>query len=120
MTANDTWFIEHFDHTGSAIGFRITARLDQVQSPFQKIEIYDSTDWGKLMVIDGAMMLTTRDNFFYHEMIAHPVLFTHPRHQPVKMQTGNHATRRFIQRQVRDHRHAAQKCRREMLAQFRH
>ena len=78
MTANDTWFIEHFDHTGSAIGFRITARLDQVQSPFQKIEIYDSTDWGKLMVIDGAMMLTTRDNFFYHEMISHPVLFTHP------------------------------------------
>ena len=78
MASNDSWFIEHFDHTGSAIGFRITARLDQVQSPFQNIEIYDSTDWGKLMVIDGAMMLTTRDNFFYHEMISHPVLFTHP------------------------------------------
>ena len=78
MASNDSWFIEHFDHTGSAIGFRITARLDQVQSPFQNIEIYDSTDWGKLMVIDGAMMLTSRDNFFYHEMISHPVLFTHP------------------------------------------
>ena len=78
MTANDNWFIERFEHTGSAIGFRITGKLDEVQSPFQKIEIYDSTDWGKLMVIDGAMMLTTRDNFFYHEMIAHPVLFTHP------------------------------------------
>jgi len=77
MTANDTWFIEHFSHTGSAIGFRTTGKLDEVQSPFQKIEIYDSTDWGKLMVIDGAMMLTTRDNFFYHEMISHPVLFTH-------------------------------------------
>ncbi len=78
MTANDNWFIERFEHTGSAIGFRIAGKLDEVQSPFQKIEIYDSTDWGKLMVIDGAMMLTTRDNFFYHEMIAHPVLFTHP------------------------------------------
>src|SRR5690606_36945853 len=77
MTANDTWFIEHFEHTGSAIGFRVTGKLDEVHSPFQKIEIYDSTDWGKLMVIDGAMMLTTRDNFFYHEMISHPVLFTH-------------------------------------------
>ena len=53
MTANDTWFIEHFSHTGSAIGFRTTGKLDEVQSPFQKIEIYDSTDWGKLMVIDG-------------------------------------------------------------------
>ena len=77
MTANDTWFIEHFSHTGSAIGFRTTGKLEEVQSPFQKIEIYDSTDWGKLMVIDGAMMLTTRDNFFYHEMISHPALYTH-------------------------------------------
>ena len=78
MTTNENWFIEHFQPTGSAIGFRITGKLDEVQSPFQKIEIYDSTDWGKLMVIDGAMMLTTKDNFFYHEMISHPVLFTHP------------------------------------------
>jgi Spermidine synthase len=78
MSSNDNWYIEHFQPTGSAIGFRITGKLDEVQSPFQKIEIYDSTDWGKLMVIDGAMMLTTKDNFFYHEMISHPVLFTHP------------------------------------------
>ncbi|MET1025131.1 MAG: polyamine aminopropyltransferase, partial [Pseudoxanthomonas sp.] len=78
MSAQDSWFIEHFQPTGSAIGFRLKGKLDEVQSPFQKIEIYDSTDWGKLMVIDGAMMLTTKDNFFYHEMISHPVLFTHP------------------------------------------
>ena len=78
MSDNSQWYIEHFQPTGSAIGFRINGKLDEVQSPFQKIEIYDSTDWGKLMVIDGAMMLTTKDNFFYHEMISHPVLFTHP------------------------------------------
>ncbi len=77
MTSNENWFTEHFQPTGSSIGFRINGKLDEVQSPFQKIEIYDSTDWGKLMVIDGAMMLTTKDNFFYHEMISHPVLFTH-------------------------------------------
>ena len=29
------------------------------------------------MTIDGAIMLTSKDNFFYHEMISHPVLFTH-------------------------------------------
>ena len=77
MARND-WHYEPFDPTGSAIGFRITGKLDEVQSPFQKIEIFGSTDWGNLMLIDGAMMLTARDNFFYHEMIAHPVLFTHP------------------------------------------
>ena len=72
-----TWHYEPFEPTGSAIGFRITGKLDEVQSPFQKIEIFGSTDWGNLMLIDGAMMLTARDNFLYHEMIAHPVLFTH-------------------------------------------
>ena len=72
-----TWMYENFEPTGSAIGYRITAKLDEVQSPFQKIEIYDSTDWGKLMLIDGAMMLTTRDNFLYHEMMSHPALVTH-------------------------------------------
>ena len=71
------WFREDFEHTGSSIGFRILCKLDEVQSPFQKIEIYQTTDWGNLMVIDGATMVTTRDNFFYHEMMAHAPLFTH-------------------------------------------
>ena len=77
MNSSPTWLHETFDHTGSAFGLRVTAKLDEVQSPFQKIEIYDSTDWGKVMLIDGAMMVTTRDNFFYHEMMAHAPLFTH-------------------------------------------
>src|SRR5690606_11377001 len=33
---------------------------------------------GRLMVIDGSIMLTQRDNFLYHEMMSHPALFTHP------------------------------------------
>ncbi|MBW8850387.1 MAG: polyamine aminopropyltransferase [Xanthomonadales bacterium] len=74
-----SWHYERFEPTGSAIGYRIVRKLDEVQSPFQKIEIYESTDWGNLMLIDGAMMLTTRDNFLYHEMMSHPALFTHAR-----------------------------------------
>lgn len=77
MTASN-WLYENFAPAGSAIGYRITRKLDEVQSEFQKIEIYESTDWGNLMLIDGAMMLTTRDNFLYHEMMSHPALFTHP------------------------------------------
>lgn len=77
MSTQDNWYIERFEPTGSAIGYRVEAKLDEVQSPFQKIEIYRTTDWGNLMLIDGAVMLTSRDNFLYHEMIAHPVLFTH-------------------------------------------
>src|SRR5690606_33637016 len=77
MSHQDNWYIERFEPTGSAIGYRVEAKLDEVQSPFQKIEVYRTTDWGNLMLIDGAVMLTSRDNFLYHEMIAHPALFTH-------------------------------------------
>ena len=83
MDTQDNWFIEYFKPTGSAIGYRITDHLDHVVSPYQTIDIYQTTDWGKLMVIDGAVMLTTRDNFLYHEMITHPALFTHPNPQRV-------------------------------------
>ena len=77
-TMTDTsWTYENFEPTGSAIGYRVTRKLDEVQSPFQKIEIFETTDWGNLMLIDGAVMLTTRDNFLYHEMMSHPALFTH-------------------------------------------
>ena len=72
-----TWWYENFEISGSAIGFRVTKKLDEVQSKFQKIEIFETTDWGNLMVIDGAIMLTSRDNFLYHEMMSHPALFTH-------------------------------------------
>ena len=71
------WHYENFEPTGSAIGWRVTRKLDEVQTPFQKIEIFETTDWGNLMLIDGAVMLTTRDNFLYHEMMSHPALFTH-------------------------------------------
>ena len=73
------WFTEKHEHSGSSIGFRVKSRLHSEKTPFQTIEIYDSTDWGKLMVIDGCMMVTTRDNFLYHEMMTHPALFTHAR-----------------------------------------
>ena len=77
MSADTTWQYENFEPTGSAIGYRVTRKLDEVQSPFQKIEIFETTDWGNLMLIDGAVMLTSRDNFLYHEMMSHPALFTH-------------------------------------------
>lgn len=73
------WFTEQHAYSGSSIGFRITQRLHAEQTPFQSIEIYESTDWGNVMVIDGCMMVTTRDNFLYHEMMSHPALFTHAR-----------------------------------------
>lgn len=76
MTLDAHWFSEPYQDT--AFSLRIHRKLHEEQSPFQKIEVYDTVGFGKLMVIDGCVMLTDRDNFIYHEMLAHPVLFNHP------------------------------------------
>ncbi|HEX5637582.1 MAG TPA: polyamine aminopropyltransferase [Gammaproteobacteria bacterium] len=80
MTLDSNWFSEAFNDGGSAFSMKLGPgkKLREVQSPYQKIEIYDTETFGKLMVIDGCIMLTTRDNFIYHEMMSHPVMFTHP------------------------------------------
>jgi spermidine synthase len=77
--AEQSWFTERHGRSGSSFGLRIKERLHAEQTPYQTIEIYDTTDWGKLMVIDGCTMVSTRDNFLYHEMMSHPALFTHAR-----------------------------------------
>lgn len=78
MTLDDSWFSEPFDVTGSAFSLKITEKLHEEQSPFQHIEIYQTEAWGRLMVFDGCVMLTSLDNFIYHEMMSHPALFSHP------------------------------------------
>ena len=74
---DDQWFTEVFDSHGSAFSLKVTEKLLDVQSPYQHLEVYATETYGNLMVLDGCVMLTDRDNFLYHEMIAHPALFTH-------------------------------------------
>lgn len=78
MLTDTEWFTEVCAESGSAFSFKIKEKLADVQTDFQKIEIFETEKWGRLMAIDGFIMLTDRDNFLYHEMMTHPVLFTHP------------------------------------------
>jgi spermidine synthase len=77
MTLDNSWFTEPCEECGSAFSLSIKKKLHEEQSEFQKIEIYETEKFGNLMVIDGFVMLTDRDNFLYHEMIAHPALYQH-------------------------------------------
>lgn len=78
MLSEAEWVTEVCDACGTAFSLRGAEQLAEVQSEFQKIEIYRTDTFGNLMLIDGFVMLTTRDNFLYHEMMSHPALFTHP------------------------------------------
>ncbi len=78
MVLDDThWFTEVHEAAGCAFSFRIKAKLHEEHSAYQRISIYATEDWGNVMAIDGYVMLSTRDNFLYHEMMSHPALFTH-------------------------------------------
>ncbi len=77
------WFTEAFQNEGTAFSLKIKAKLHEEQSQYQRLEIYDTETFGKLMVLDGCYMVTTRDNFLYHEMMTHPALFTHKNPQKV-------------------------------------
>jgi spermidine synthase len=78
LPSDKKWFNEATLEQGSAFSLTITEKLFEEQSPFQKVEVYATEKFGNLMTIDGLAMLTSRDNFLYHEMMAHPVLYTHP------------------------------------------
>ena len=78
MVNENEWFLEPVEAKGTLFGLRLGERLHREQSPFQQIEIYQTETFGKLMVIDGCVMLTDRDNFLYHEMLTHPALCLHP------------------------------------------
>ncbi|MEQ1530160.1 MAG: polyamine aminopropyltransferase [Methylococcales bacterium] len=72
------WFTEELPGAETAFSVKIKRKLHEEQSAFQHLEIFETEGFGNLMVIDGCTMVSTRDNFFYHEMISHPGLFTHP------------------------------------------
>ncbi|MFP4209429.1 MAG: polyamine aminopropyltransferase [Wenzhouxiangella sp.] len=78
LPANEKWFSEVCKEAGSAVSWKIEAHLAHQTTDFQTIDVYRTSQWGNLMVIDGFVMLTTRDNFLYHEMLTHPALFSHP------------------------------------------
>lgn len=78
LPTQHTWFTEPYQSEGVAISWTIESHLAHEMTDYQTIDVYQTTHWGNLMVIDGYVMLTTRDNFLYHEMLTHPALFSHP------------------------------------------
>ena len=71
------WFTEAVEDEGVAFSLAIDERVHDEQSEYQHIEVYRTRRWGRLLVLDGCVMLTERDEFLYHEMMTHPALFAH-------------------------------------------
>ncbi len=63
---------------GRAISIGIKKLLHDEESQYQHMQIFETDYFGKMMTLDGAIMLTEYDEFVYHEMIAHVPLLVHP------------------------------------------
>lgn len=74
----DLWFSEK--HTPNVkFSIRVDRQLYSGQSDFQRIDVFDSPEFGRILVLDGFLMLTEKDEFIYHEMIVHTPMAVHPR-----------------------------------------
>ncbi|RKF29906.1 polyamine aminopropyltransferase [Paraburkholderia fungorum] len=68
-----------FHPTADAVyGFPNARRLARVDSPYQRIEVWDTPQLGRLFTLDGRPMTSTGDEFIYHECMVHPAALTHP------------------------------------------
>lgn len=73
----EMWFSdEHTDH--ARLSLRVERQLFSAESEFQRIDVLESTEFGKVLVVDGDLMLTEKDEFIYHEMITHVPMAVHP------------------------------------------
>jgi len=74
------WFFEDFlpaEPRTSSWGFLIKREIYSGKSKYQKIEIFETKEFGRILALDGLVQLSTKDEFVYHEMLVQPAFFYH-------------------------------------------
>ena len=73
----ELWYTEeHSENVRFSI--RVEEQLYSAQSPFQRIDVFSSKEFGRFFTLDGLMMVTEKDEFIYHDMITHVAMATNP------------------------------------------
>ncbi|APC09022.1 polyamine aminopropyltransferase [Neomoorella thermoacetica] len=71
------WFSE-LQTPDLAISVRLNQTLHHEKTPYQELAVVDTEAYGRMLLLDNIIQTTVKDEFFYHEMIAHVPLNTHP------------------------------------------
>ncbi len=73
----ELWFTER--HTPNVkFSIKVDKQLHSARSEYQRIDVFESKEFGRFLTLDGYMMLTEKDEFIYHEMITHVPMAVHP------------------------------------------
>ncbi len=73
----DLWFSE-LQNEDVKFGVRVKSHLFSKESKYQKIDIFDTEFFGRVMILDGCFMITEKDEYMYQEMLSHPAMVSHP------------------------------------------
>ena len=73
----ELWYTEnHTDNVKFSI--RVDKHLKSAESEYQRIDIFESKEFGKILTLDGYLMVTEKDEYIYHEMITHIPMAVNP------------------------------------------
>ena len=73
----ELWYSENSTENVK-FSIKVDKHIYTAQSEFQRIDIFDSPEFGRFLTLDGYIMLTEKDEFIYHEMITHVPMAVHP------------------------------------------
>ena len=92
MKKKQKWFCEG-TVPGERLGtmqhcFAITKQLYKGKTSYQSVLIFDNPVFGRVLVLEGIVQLSEKDEFIYHEILVHPVMFSHPKPERVLIVGG--------------------------------
>lgn len=61
-----------------SMGIRVSKQLYSEESEFQRIEVFESPDLGRFLMLDGDILFSEADEFIYNEMVTHVPMAVHP------------------------------------------
>ncbi len=89
IMAEQRWIPETlFDEFGFRMTFAVERVLYEMQTEHQHLVLFEHKLFGKVLMLDGATQVTTRDEFIYHEMMTHVPIFAHGRAREVLIVGG--------------------------------
>ncbi|MBN1904243.1 MAG: polyamine aminopropyltransferase [Deltaproteobacteria bacterium] len=100
MTQDHQWVIERWKDIETH--YRIESILYENSSEFQHMKVVESSLYGRMLLLDGVVQATEKDEFIYHEMMSHIPLLSHPNPEKVLVIGGGDGG---ILREVLRHRH---------------
>ena len=72
MSIENGWFFEkNGQWPGQAMGIEIQEMLMEKRTKYQDLKVFQSKTWGKVLILDGVIQLTEKDEMSYQEMLAH-------------------------------------------------